>query len=192
MARNNVEATFPIMATNDVEDTFPAMATNNVEALAEITQSLKDEEIVELIVFNGMVQIEDHWGIVNLDGMLQEYCRDANKIISFAKTQLETQNPPYELIDNMLDKLEVDSLRVAAKKVHMSVRPVRLCLTGDLEDLDVAKSALCTLERDNQMFESQIRKFIEMKKQVYLFDRATAAKSKPESSMQGEYASKKE
>ncbi|KAL7597914.1 hypothetical protein Lser_V15G25665 [Lactuca serriola] len=180
------------MATNNVQDTFPTMATNNVEALAEITQSLIDEEIVELIAFNAMVQIKDHWGIVNLYGMLEEYCKNANKIISFAKTQLETQDPPYKLIDDMLDKLEVDSLKVAAKKVHMSVTPVRLCLTGDLEDLDVAKSALGTLERDNQMFESQIRKFIELKKQVYLFDRAAAAKSQPESSKQGEDKGKKE
>nr|KAJ0204850.1 hypothetical protein LSAT_V11C500281710 [Lactuca sativa] len=140
------------MATNNVEDTFPTMATNNVEALAEITQSLIDEEIVELIPFNAMVQIKDHWGIVNLYGMLEEY----------------------------------------SKKVHMSVTLVRLCLTGDLEDLDVAKSALGTLERDNQMFESQIRKFIELKKQVYLFDRAAAAKSQPESSKQGEDKGKKE
>ncbi|KAI3790148.1 hypothetical protein L2E82_02966 [Cichorium intybus] len=144
------------------------MLTEDARALIEIIQSLKDEGIIDPFLFNGMVQIEDHSGIICLDVMLTEYCENANKILSLAKTQLESQDPPYTLIDNMLDKLETDSQRVAAKKVTMSITPVRLCLTGDPEDLDVAKSALRTLERDFRVFECKFRKFIELKKQVYL------------------------
>ncbi|KAI3524657.1 hypothetical protein L1887_03320 [Cichorium endivia] len=144
------------------------MLTNDARALIELIQSLKDEGIIDPFLFNGMVQIEDDSGIRCLDVMLTEYCENANKILSLAKTQLESQDPPFTLIDNMLDKLETDSQRVAAKKVAMSITPVRLCLTGDPEDLDVAKSALRTLEQDYRVFECKFRKFIELKKQVYL------------------------
>ncbi|CAH1425157.1 unnamed protein product [Lactuca virosa] len=85
------------------------MATINVQALAELGQSILDEGIVDPFVFNGMVKTEDHLGIRYLDVMLAEYCKKANKILTLAKTQLESQAPQYTFIDNMLEKLEAAS-----------------------------------------------------------------------------------
>ncbi|KAL4589586.1 hypothetical protein LXL04_002494 [Taraxacum kok-saghyz] len=153
------------------------METINIEALAELNKAILDEEIVDPFVFNCMEQVEEHKGITYIDVMLAEYCKNAKNILNLAKTELESSTPRYTLIDNMLEKLEAASPRVAAKQVELSVTPVRLCLTGDPEDLDVAKSALCTLERDFLVFESHLRKFIELKKQVHIFDRIAATKS---------------